>query len=85
MAAIKILIAPLMQRSTFAVGEVEHAILMLGVYELQHHLETPFRVVLNEAIELAKIFGGEGAHAFINGTLHKASKELRPLEHKLKL
>jgi N utilization substance protein B len=72
---------PLMERSTFAVGEVEKAIMMIAIFEFKNHMETPYKVILNEAIELAKQYGGEGAHTFINGTLHKASKKLRPLEH----
>lgn len=78
---IKAEIDPLMERSTYAVGEVEKAIMMIGVYEFKNHLETPYKVILNEAIELAKQYGGDGAHTFINGTLHKASKKFRPLEH----
>lgn len=74
-------IDPLMERSTFAVGAVEKAIMMIGVYEFKHHMETPYKVIINEGIELAKQYGGDGAHAFINGTLHKASIEMRPLEH----
>lgn len=81
MAEIRADIDPLMERSTYAVGEVEKAIMMIGVYELKNHLETPYKVILNEAIELAKQYGGDGAHTFINGTLHKASVKLRPLEH----
>ncbi len=60
--------------------EVEKAILMIGLYELKHHLETPYRVVINEAIELAKRFGGEDSHKFINGVMDKLSKEIRTLE-----
>lgn len=74
-------IDPLMERSSYAVGEVEKAIMMIGVYEFKNHSETPYKVILNEAIELAKQYGGDGAHTFINGTLHKASVKLRPLEH----
>lgn len=74
-------INPLMERSTYAVGEVEKAIMMIGVYEFKNHMETPYKVILNEAIELAKQYGGDGAHTFINGTLHAASKKFRPLEH----
>ncbi len=79
--AIRAEIDPLMERSTFAVGEVEKAIMMIGVYEFKNYLETPYKVILNEAIELAKQYGGDGAHTFINGTLHKASVKIRPLEH----
>lgn len=81
MEQIEAEILPLMERSTFAVGEVERAIMMIAVFEFKNHIETPYKVILNEAIELAKQYGGEGAHTFINGTLHKASKKLRPLEH----
>jgi len=81
MDEIKSIYEPLMERSTYAVGEVEKAIMMIGIYEFKNHLETPYKVILNEAIELAKTYGGDGAHTFINGTLHKASVNLRPLEH----
>ena len=81
MEEIQAEITPLMERSSYAVGEVEKAIMMIGVYEFKNHIETPYKVILNEAIELAKQYGGDGAHTFINGTLHKASKKLRPLEH----
>ena len=81
MEEIQTEINPLMERSTYAVGEVEKAIMMIGVYEFKNHMETPYKVILNEAIELAKQYGGDGAHAFINGTLHLASKKFRPLEH----
>lgn len=81
MDEVKAEINPLMERSNYAVGEVEKAIMMIGVYEFKNNPETPYKVVLNEAIELAKQYGGDGAHTFINGTLHKASKKLRPLEH----
>ena len=81
MEEIQAEITPLIERSTYAVGEVEKAIMMIGVFEFKNHMETPYKVILNEAIELAKQFGGDGAHTFINGTLHKASKKFRPLEH----
>jgi len=81
MEEIQAEITPLIDRSSYAVGEVEKAIMMIGVYEFKNHIETPYKVILNEAIELAKQYGGDGAHTFINGTLHKASKKLRPLEH----
>ncbi len=59
---------------------VEHAILMLGVYELEHCLEIPWRVVINESIELAKMFGAEEAHKYVNSILDKLARSLRPLE-----
>lgn len=71
----------IVERTSFAVGPIENAVLLIAVYEFQNHMETPYKVILNEAIELAKQYGGEGAHTFINGTLHKVSLNLRPLEH----
>ena len=68
-------------RSSYAVGEVEKAIMMIAIFEFKNHQETPYKVILNEAIELAKQYGGDGAHTFINGTMHKSSKKFRPLEH----
>lgn len=63
---------------------VELAILRIGVYELLHHPEVPFRVVINEAVELAKTFGAEQSHRYINGVLDKAARELRAVEVKMK-
>ena len=59
---------------------VEHAVLMLGTYELMHCVDVPYRVAINEAVELAKSFGGTDGHKYVNGVLDKAAAELRPLE-----
>jgi transcription antitermination protein NusB len=59
---------------------IERAILHIGCYELKYHLEIPWRVVVNESIELAKLFGAEESHKYINGILDKVAKELRPDE-----
>lgn len=59
-------------------AKVDRNILRLAVYELTHHAETPRKVVLNEAIELAKKFGSEESSAFINGILDKIAAALRP-------
>ncbi len=59
---------------------VEHGVLMIGVYELTHCIEIPYRVAINEAVELAKAFGGTDGHKYVNGVLDKASAELRPNE-----
>ena len=59
---------------------VEHAVLMLGTYELMHCVDIPYRVAINEAVELAKSFGGTDGHKYVNGVLDKAAAELRPLE-----
>ncbi len=67
-------------RAVESVDPVERAILRLGAYELIEHPEIPYRVVINEAVELAKTFGAEKGHRYVNGVLDKAARELRPLE-----
>lgn len=62
------------------IDPVERAILRLALYELLFHFDVPYRVIINEAIELAKRYGGEEGHKFINGILDKAAKEVRGME-----
>ncbi len=69
-----------MDRDMERVDPVERAILRMAGYELLEHPEIPYRVVINEAVELAKVFGAEQGHRFINGVLDKAARKLRPLE-----
>lgn len=59
---------------------VEFAILLLGAYELSDHLETPYRVVINEAVELAKTYGGSDGHKYVNGVLDKLAARMRSPE-----
>lgn len=59
---------------------VEHAVLMIGAYELSHCVDIPYRVAINEAVEVAKSFGGTDGHKFVNGVLDKAAAVLRPGE-----
>jgi N utilization substance protein B len=59
---------------------VEHAILLIGAYELKHRHEIPYRVVINEAVELAKSFGGTEGFKYVNGVLDKVAAALRPHE-----
>ncbi len=73
-------ISPYLDRSLASLSPVERVILLIGAYELDAHPETPFKVVLNEAIELGKSFGGTGGHKFVNGVLQKLARELRPGE-----
>lgn len=61
---------------------VEQAILLTGVYELQHHIEIPYRVVLNEAVELARRFGASEGHRFVNALLDKVAAKFRAVEIK---
>lgn len=74
-------LAPWLDRAMRELDPVEHAVLLVAVTELQQHPEVPYRVVLNEAVSLAKRFGATDGHKFINGVLDRAARELRPLEH----
>ena len=78
--ALDALIAPKLDRSFAEISPVERAIMWIGVYEMQHCLDVPWRVVLNECIELAKSFGGTDGHKYVNGVLHQLASQLRPAE-----
>jgi transcription antitermination protein NusB len=67
-------------RKTTALSPVEHGVLMIGVYELKHCIDIPYKVAINEAVELAKSFGGTDGHKYVNGVLDKAAADLRPVE-----
>lgn len=70
-----------LDRPLTQLNPVELSVLRLGVYELMSMPETPYRVIINEAIELAKAFGAEGGHAYVNGVLDKlAQQHLRQAE-----
>ncbi len=69
-------------RAIESVDPVERAILRMGTYELKNHPEVPYRVVINESVELAKIFGAEQGHRYINGVLDKLAQQLRQVEVK---
>ncbi|MDY0013379.1 MAG: transcription antitermination factor NusB [Rhodocyclaceae bacterium] len=73
-------IAPFMERQVNELSPVEHAVLLLAAQELTHHLEVPYRVVINEAIELTKEYGGTDGHRFVNGVLDKLAAQVRATE-----
>ena len=78
--ALEARIAPHLDRSLASLSPVERVILLIGAYELAGRPQTPFKVVLNEAIELGKSYGGTGGHKFVNGVLERLAAELRPEE-----
>jgi N utilization substance protein B len=69
-------------RKTTELSPIEHGVLMIGTYELAHCLDIPYKVVINEAVELAKAFGGTDGHKYVNGVLDKVASDLRPTEAK---
>jgi N utilization substance protein B len=72
--------APHLDRGVDALSPIEHGILLIGTYELQQRPEIPYRVVINEAVELAKSFGGTEGFKYVNGVLDKVAGQLRPDE-----
>ena len=74
-------LAPFLDRDIAQVDPLERAVLRLAAYELRYRLDVPYRVVLNEAIEVAKRFGAEHGHTYVNGVLDKAAREWRHAEN----
>ena len=78
--ALRTVLTPLIDRPLDLLSPIEHAVLLIGAYELKHHPEIPYRVVINEAVELAKSFGGTDGHKYVNGVLDKFAAQVRPAE-----
>lgn len=74
------LILPFLDREVAHLSPVERATMMIGCYELLRHQEIPYRVVINEAVELAKSFGGTDGYKYVNGVLDKLAGTIRPAE-----
>ena len=79
-AALDAVLARHVDRKTSQLSPIEHGVLLIGVYELTHCVDIPYRVAINEALELAKSFGGTDGHKYVNGVLDKAAADLRPAE-----
>ena len=75
-----LLLAPNLDRRALQLSPIERAILVIGAWELKHRHEIPVRVAINEAIELAKAYGGTDGHKFVNGVLDKLASTLRAAE-----
>jgi len=78
--AIDQALSEFVDRPVDTIDPVERAILRIGVYELLHRLDMPYRVVLNEGINLAKYFGADGSHKYVNGILDKVAQQKRAME-----
>ncbi len=72
---------PLLDRPPGQLDPIEHALLLIGAHELRSRPDVPFRVVINEAVALAKRFGATDGHRYINGVLDRGARLWRPLEH----
>jgi N utilization substance protein B len=79
-AVLDAVILPLLDRKMKEISPIEHGIMWIGAYEFQHCLDVPWRVVLNECIELAKEFGGTDGHKYVNAVLNGLAPKLRPVE-----
>jgi N utilization substance protein B len=73
-------ITPHLDRALNELSPIEYSVLLLGAFELSNHPEIPYRVVINEGVELAKTFGGSDGHKFVNGVLDKLAAQLRAAE-----
>jgi N utilization substance protein B len=79
-AALDAALARHVDRKTSELSPVEHAALLLGAYELAHCPDVPYKVAINEAVELAKAYGGTDGHKYVNGVLDKVAADLRTTE-----
>jgi N utilization substance protein B len=79
-SGIDALLSRHVDRKTSQLSPIEHGVLMIGVYELTHCIDVPYKVAINEAVELAKSYGGTDGHKYVNGVLDKAAIDLRPVE-----
>lgn len=79
-ADLALVMQPALDRKFDELSPVERAVLLLAAYELKHAVEVPYRVIMNEAIELAKSYGGTDGHRYVNGVLNKLVRTLRPDE-----
>jgi N utilization substance protein B len=77
---LTLMLTPLLDRPLVELSPVERSVLLLGAYELAHCPAVPYRVIINEAVELAKSFGGTDGHKYVNGVLDKLAPELRAAE-----
>ena len=79
-ATLRADLAPLIDRPLDQLSPVEHAALLIGAFELKHHIEIPYKVVINEAVELTKSFGGIDGHKYVNGVLDRFAANVRQVE-----
>lgn len=81
-AELEAAFGPLLDRPVDELSPVERGVLLIGTYELAHAPDVPYKVVINEAVELAKSYGGTDGHKYVNGVLDKLAANLRSAELK---
>ncbi|NOT17193.1 MAG: transcription antitermination factor NusB [Sulfuriferula sp.] len=79
-AELDLRISHFVDRAMSELSPVEHAVLLLGTQELLHSLAVPYRVIINEAVELTKTFGGTDGHKYVNGVMDKIAAQVRSAE-----
>lgn len=77
---LQVLLAPHLDRPLEELSTVEFAVLLVAAFELSQQLDVPYKVVINEAVELAKTFGGTDGHKYVNGVLDKLAPKVRAVE-----
>jgi len=77
-AEIERMLAPALDRKPEELSPIEHGILLMAAFELRNSPDVPYKVIINEAVELAKSFGGTDGHKYVNGVLDRVAKTLRP-------
>lgn len=73
-------LVPMLDRAVDDLDPIEHTLLRMGLFELTHRIDVPYKVVINEAVALAKKFGATDGHKYINGVLDQAARSLRKVE-----
>lgn len=82
LSALDQIIKPLLDRDSEEMTPVELSILRLATYEMMHRIDVPYKVVINEAVELAKSFGATDGHKYVNGVVDKIAQQVRTVEVK---
>ena len=78
--ALEAMLAPHLDRALAELSTVEYSVLLLAAFEFSHQPDVPYKVVINEAVELAKTFGGTDGHKYVNGVLDKLAPKVRTVE-----
>lgn len=81
-AELDVSLQPWLDRDVAAIDPIERAVLRLGAYELEHRADVPYRVIINESVDIAKRFGAMHGHTFVNGVLDRVAAQSRAAEYR---